>query len=236
MTDPNPPGPPSDPVGHRAFEPPQPTAHRAPEPPEPAAHRASEPPQPSAPPATSGSEQVQRLGLALARATVFTPSILAETLLRELPCASVVLGEQGASPLVYLKATEQPPLHNLEIPLPGSPLRLRVGFGEITAVGELSPLLQTLAPWLALLLRRPPPPFALDPLLESVSREWNLSPAHRRVLRLVVRGFSNKEIAAELECHIKTVEAHMTALLHRSSIASRGELLGYLLGRLTAQG
>jgi len=210
MTEPNPPALPSDPAADRAFEPP--------------------------PAAPSVSEQVRRLGLALARTAAITPSTLAETLLRELPCASVVLGERGASPLVSLRSSEHPPLLDLEITLPGSPLRLRVGFSDIAAAGELSPLLQTLAPWLALLLRRPPPPFALEPLLESVSGEWNLSPAHRRVLRLVVRGFSNKEIAAELECHIKTVEAHMTALLHRSNIASRGELLGHLLGRLSAQG
>lgn len=192
-----------------------------------------------APPATAPElEHLRRIGEALERlpSPALSPPRLVETLLRELPCAAVSLtGSDGAS-LAAAQSDGPPPTLTLDHQLPGSPLHLRVSYRDLATANGQAQLLRALVPWIALLLRKPSPPLSLDPLLARVSDEWDLSPAHQRVLRLVARGFSNKEIASELDCHIKTVEAHMTAILTRSQISSRGELLGRLLARLTGPG
>jgi DNA-binding CsgD family transcriptional regulator len=53
---------------------------------------------------------------------------------------------------------------------------------------------------------------------------WNLTRRQVEVLSRVVRGQSNKQIAAELRCAENTVELHVTQLLKRAGVHTRAEL------------
>ena len=48
-----------------------------------------------------------------------------------------------------------------------------------------------------------------------------------QVLRLAACGFSNKEIASQLQISTKTVEAHKTSGMRRLQLSGRRELLHY---------
>jgi DNA-binding NarL/FixJ family response regulator len=52
-----------------------------------------------------------------------------------------------------------------------------------------------------------------------------LTTAEQRVLGVLCQGKSNKEIALELECSIKTVEFHMSNILRKTGAGSRTHLL-----------
>ncbi len=51
------------------------------------------------------------------------------------------------------------------------------------------------------------------------------SPAELRVLGLVCRGYSNREIASALVLSVRTVESHISHLLAKSGCRSRTQLL-----------
>jgi DNA-binding CsgD family transcriptional regulator len=53
----------------------------------------------------------------------------------------------------------------------------------------------------------------------------------RQVATLVARGLSNKEVAAELGCTVRTIEVHVTRLLRKSGMSSRSRLIAELLRR-----
>lgn len=86
-------------------------------------------------------------------------------------------------------------------------------------------LSRALLPWIEVALGR-----ALsgdDGLERRVLRHttlWGLTPAQSRVLSRLVRGLSNKEIAADLACAEATVEVHVTALFSASGVAGRTAL------------
>lgn len=61
--------------------------------------------------------------------------------------------------------------------------------------------------------------------MRSFERARGLTAKQAEVLALVVRGFTNKEIARELDCAENTVEFHMTQLLRRSGTDSRAQLI-----------
>jgi DNA-binding NarL/FixJ family response regulator len=61
--------------------------------------------------------------------------------------------------------------------------------------------------------------------LEAMARRYNLSPRQGEVLSRLIRGASNKVIAAELGCSVRTVELHVTQLLNRTDTHSRSELV-----------
>jgi DNA-binding NarL/FixJ family response regulator len=63
-----------------------------------------------------------------------------------------------------------------------------------------------------------PPPGALDPQVEQ------LTPREREVLRLIARGYSYREVAAELFISVKTVETHVSSVLRKLQLSSRHEL------------
>jgi DNA-binding NarL/FixJ family response regulator len=50
------------------------------------------------------------------------------------------------------------------------------------------------------------------------------------VLRLVARGHSNKEIAAELEISVKTVESHKTNGMSKLGVTNRAALVRFAVG------
>jgi DNA-binding NarL/FixJ family response regulator len=62
------------------------------------------------------------------------------------------------------------------------------------------------------------PPAQVDPELDL------LTPREREVLQHIARGYMYKEIAAELEISVKTVEAHVSAVLRKLQLSSRHEL------------
>jgi DNA-binding NarL/FixJ family response regulator len=51
------------------------------------------------------------------------------------------------------------------------------------------------------------------------------------VAALVVRGASNKEVAASLGCAERTVELHVTALMRKTGTQNRTQLAARLLAR-----
>lgn len=53
----------------------------------------------------------------------------------------------------------------------------------------------------------------------------------RQVLEQVLRGLTNKEIAARLNITLRTVEFHMTSILRKGRVTSRSQLFAIALGR-----
>jgi DNA-binding NarL/FixJ family response regulator len=58
-----------------------------------------------------------------------------------------------------------------------------------------------------------------------------LSAREQEVMRLIARGYSYKEVAAELFISIKTVETHVSAVLRKLQLSSRHELTAWALER-----
>lgn len=90
--------------------------------------------------------------------------------------------------------------------------------------------LERLAPWVSLVLAplvdvaNARPSNDIDEFNRRLQRAisiWDLTERQQQVLRLLVRGKSNKEIASELQCAERTVEIHVTHLLRKSDAASR---------------
>lgn len=65
----------------------------------------------------------------------------------------------------------------------------------------------------------------------AASVRWELGRRQADVLALLLRGCSNKVIAATLDCAENTVEYHVTGLLRRSGVKSRAELIALVLGQ-----
>lgn len=58
---------------------------------------------------------------------------------------------------------------------------------------------------------------------------WKLTPRLRDVLGQVLLGLENKEIARRIDCTLKTTEQHISALLEKSRMKSRSELIAFFL-------
>lgn len=50
-------------------------------------------------------------------------------------------------------------------------------------------------------------------------------------MSLVVRGLSNKEVAAHLHLSVRTVDKHVESLLRKADVQSRTHLVALALGR-----
>jgi DNA-binding NarL/FixJ family response regulator len=61
--------------------------------------------------------------------------------------------------------------------------------------------------------------------LSIAAARWGLTPGQARVLEPVVRGLSNKEVAAALGVEEATVEAHVGALFRKSGTTGRAAML-----------
>jgi RNA polymerase sigma factor (sigma-70 family) len=66
---------------------------------------------------------------------------------------------------------------------------------------------------------------ALDPELDQ------LTPREREVLRLIARGYTYKELAQELFISTKTVETHVSSVLHKLQLSSRHQLTKWATDR-----
>jgi DNA-binding NarL/FixJ family response regulator len=58
-----------------------------------------------------------------------------------------------------------------------------------------------------------------------------LTPREREVLRLIARGYTYKETAAELHVSIKTVETHVSSVLRKLQLSNRRELTRWATDR-----
>jgi DNA-binding NarL/FixJ family response regulator len=70
-----------------------------------------------------------------------------------------------------------------------------------------------------------PPPAEVDPDLDL------LTPREREILQHIARGYMYKEIALELGISVKTVEAHVSAVLRKLQLSSRHELSHWAVAR-----
>ncbi len=67
--------------------------------------------------------------------------------------------------------------------------------------------------------------FATDPVGAAVDPELDqLTAREQQVLRLIARGYTYKEIGRELTISVKTVEAHVSAVLRKLQLSNRHEL------------
>jgi DNA-binding NarL/FixJ family response regulator len=62
-------------------------------------------------------------------------------------------------------------------------------------------------------------------------RDEDLTDAEWRVAEAVARGLSNKEIAAEFNLSLRTIEGHISRILDKKNFSNRVELARYVLGR-----
>jgi DNA-binding NarL/FixJ family response regulator len=51
-----------------------------------------------------------------------------------------------------------------------------------------------------------------------------LTPREQEVLRLIARGYTYREVAAQLHLSVKTVETHVSAVLRKLQLSNRHEL------------
>ncbi len=70
-----------------------------------------------------------------------------------------------------------------------------------------------------------------EPEEEVFIRDEELTAAEWRVAEAVARGHSNKEIAAELNLSIRTVENHVSRILSKKNFTNRVEIARLILGK-----
>lgn len=65
---------------------------------------------------------------------------------------------------------------------------------------------------------------AMNDRIRAAAERWGLTGRQVQVLRLVIEGRSNRQIALELERSEGTIEVHVKALLEKASVHGRTEL------------
>lgn len=99
--------------------------------------------------------------------------------------------------------------------------------------GDRSLLLEALIPWLslafasALTYSQPARASSLASRLERLTGRRYFTPRQAEVLRAVLQGFSNKEIAAQLSVSEKTVELHVSQIYRRAGVSGRLQLAAW---------
>lgn len=71
----------------------------------------------------------------------------------------------------------------------------------------------------------------LEGRFRAAAHDSHLSEAEGKVLRHLVRGDANKDIAAKLDCSVRTVEVHVTAILSKCRVDSRSRLIAWFWTR-----
>lgn len=66
--------------------------------------------------------------------------------------------------------------------------------------------------------------------IKAAALRWRLSRRQREVLELLAKGRSNKEIALALGCAVSTVEIHVSAVLQKTGVGRRAQLIAQLVG------
>jgi DNA-binding NarL/FixJ family response regulator len=70
----------------------------------------------------------------------------------------------------------------------------------------------------------------MSPRLPKLPHTTELSPRERQIVTLILRLQTNRAIAAELRCSIKTVEYHVSNILRKTGAESRTELIVRVMG------
>ena len=73
--------------------------------------------------------------------------------------------------------------------------------------------------------------FGSAPVASRQSELDTLTTREQEVMRLIARGFTYKEIAAELFISVKTVETHVSAVLRKLQLSNRNELTHWAMSR-----
>jgi DNA-binding CsgD family transcriptional regulator len=68
-------------------------------------------------------------------------------------------------------------------------------------------------------------PFATSEIHPDFLRRHNITGRETEVLRCLIRGFDNKQIAAELDIQVVTVKKHLASVFEKTGVASRFELI-----------
>lgn len=69
--------------------------------------------------------------------------------------------------------------------------------------------------------------------IREFARQWDLTRRQVQVLDLIVQGESNKRMAGELGCSLRTVELHVSNVLRKARAESRGALTAKFWGQLS---
>lgn len=69
---------------------------------------------------------------------------------------------------------------------------------------------------------------------QEPARDEDLTQAEWRVAEAVARGLSNKEIAAEFNLSLRTIEGHISRILDKKGFSNRVEIARYILERKAA--
>jgi DNA-binding NarL/FixJ family response regulator len=67
--------------------------------------------------------------------------------------------------------------------------------------------------------------------LSSPGRDSQLTDREAEVLKLVARGFTNREIGAKLDVSVKTIETHKARAMEKLGLDSRAEIVTYAVQR-----
>lgn len=62
--------------------------------------------------------------------------------------------------------------------------------------------------------------------------EWNLTPTERDVALLVIKGFSNNEIASFRSTRESTIKSHITSIFRKAGLTSRQQLITHVIDDL----
>ena len=71
----------------------------------------------------------------------------------------------------------------------------------------------------------------LSSRIDELHQQWGLTRRQREVLALLVQGQSNREIADQVGCALRTAELHVSNLIHKAACSSRTELTMKFWGR-----
>jgi DNA-binding CsgD family transcriptional regulator len=146
---------------------------------------------------------------------------------------SVAALDDKSAPFVHTRGGEGPFEQTLELVVADR----SVGCLELAGSGDTR-LLEELLPWLAICLdnartvsaigkRAPEDSERIAKRLGELERSHGFKPRQIDVLARIVRGYSNKEIAADLACAENTVEYHLTQLLRRTATSGRTQLAAW---------
>ena len=73
--------------------------------------------------------------------------------------------------------------------------------------------------------------FLKNPFKEKHNRENTLSLRENEVMRLTAHGYSNKEIAEQLDISVKTVETYKSRAMEKTGLQSRADIVRYAIQR-----
>jgi DNA-binding CsgD family transcriptional regulator len=65
--------------------------------------------------------------------------------------------------------------------------------------------------------------------IEAQFSAWSLTPAEQEISMLILKGLSNKEIAAVRSASEMTIKQQANAIYRKSGIANRSQLLAFFL-------